>query len=54
MGTQDDGSTAEEWEEGVFGQSEEYARRVPKEREERLHEMIDEITGRSDRERGDE
>lgn len=37
----DDGSTAEQWEDGELGQSEEHAVRSSRDREEHLNEMID-------------
>jgi predicted DNA binding CopG/RHH family protein len=40
----DDGSTAEEWEDGDLGQSTEHAVRSSREREEMIHKMIDEAT----------
>lgn len=40
----DNGSTAEEWEEGDLGQSEDHAVRSSREREEYLNQMIDEAT----------
>jgi len=43
-GCDDDGSTAEEWEDGDLGQSAEHAVRTPREREEMIHKMIDEAT----------
>jgi predicted DNA binding CopG/RHH family protein len=42
MPDEEDGSTAEEWERGELGQSAEHTKRVSREREERLHAMIDE------------
>ena len=37
----DDGSTAQEWEDGDLGKSMEHAERAPEDHEARLNEMID-------------